>query len=598
AGLLTDVARVGLAGVFGAALIAGGARLERSNLPAAWSGAARTLPNIFVAAGLTVLNGAVFAAGAYYGIISPLLALSSYLAVAALAVALSMRFGRLVAAIGLVGAYFGPLFTGASGGSVSLLLAYSAAITAGALTLIRLRGWPRLLPIAVIGASFWGLAGLSDEEPAFAIPVYALALAATGVFFGMRAAAVRVEVDLSKPSRILKTLVAEHASLGAAFLFALLGGGLIWLDVLGGVSGSTLGGLLLFCGGSLVVAWLRPGYGLLAPMGSAIAIASLLVWPETGSSLIALVIAIAIGFGGLGTYFVLRPQGAENGSPSLAVAAALTPPAALFVPISGLFHGASGFWWGYAAAACAVGYIAVLEALKNRSDGFEGAPLTGAAFALGAFLSAVLVPFAFLEGLWLGGAFAVLSLGICVVQARFQLRVLEILGPFAVAGAVTLLMRPGFLSGSEISAVPIFNELLFGYGAAIAALGAGAWMMRRSMPLRRANLAGALVLGFGLLGLEIRHLAQGGDLFVPGLSLGEVSGYAITYLGLAVSFAWRLSSHSFLFRLAERIGAGIGAGASVAALFILASEPAIGLPIFNLLFVSFAMPGLLMAAYA
>jgi len=223
---------------------------------------------------------------------------------------------------------------------------------------------------------------------------------------------------------------------------------------------------------------------------------------------------------------------------------------------------------------------------------------TAAAFALGALLSAVLAPFAFLQGLWLGSALAVLALGICLIYARFPLAILKLCGPLAVAGAIGLLMRPWLFDDVSISPVPIFNELLFGYGIAIGALGLGAWFTRGTKRLHEASLGGALILTFALLGLEIRHFAQDGDLYADGVSLGEMSGYAVTYLGMAASFAWQLSARGWLFKLAEHIGALFGALAVLLAVFLLPSEAALGVPVLNLLLVAFAMPAILMAGYA
>ena len=191
-----------------------------------------------------------------------------------------------------------------------------------------------------------------------------------------------------------------------------------------------------------------------------------------------------------------------------------------------------------------------------------------------------------------------LALGICLIYQRFSLPILKICGPLAVAGSLAFLMRPWLFEQTVISTTPIFNELLFGFGIAIAALALAAWISVRSERLHQATLAGALILGFALIGLEIRHFAHGGNIYVDQLSLSEVSGYAITYLGMAVSFAWRLSTRGVLYKFAEYAGAGLGALSLVVSGFLLTSEAAPGVPILNLLFPAFAMPALLLAIYA
>lgn len=598
AGLLNDVARVSLGGAFGLVLVGLGFQAGKWPLVQSGSGATQILPSILAAAGITVLNGAVFTAGALYGLIPPLIALASYLLVAMFAVGLAMRFGRWVAALGLVGAYFGPLFTGADDGSVTLLLAYAAGVTGGALTLVRLRGWPQLILIALIGAGFWGLSGHDASTPDFVLPVYALGLAGMGIFFGLRAARDAFEVNLAKPLSVIEGVLAKDASLGAAFLFTLLGGALIWLDMMVGFTLPALGALAGFAGAAIMLAWRYKGYVWLAPIGGGLVMAGLLFWPSEGDLLVKAVLAVVAGFGGLGTWLALNPPAGQTRAPELAATAALVPAGALFVPVSGLYEGVTGFWWGYAALCVAVLFVAVLEVIKRESASFEGNEKTAAAFALGALLSSVLAPFAFLSGLWLGSAMAVLALGICAVHLRFPLPVLRLCGPLAIAGTLALLMRPWLLEGTVISTTPIFNELLFGFGIAIGSLSLGAWLSRATKQLYQSAVGGALILGFALIGLEIRHLAQAGDLYSMEVSLGEASGYAVTYLGMAASFSWRFSARGRLFALAEHIAAMIGVLAVLVGLFLLPIEPALGWPIANLLFAVLAMPGLLMAAYA
>ena len=602
AGLLGPAARVGGAALFGFALVGAGARANGSSLVKEGRGASRYLPAILVAAGITVLNGAVFAAGALYELIPPLMAFASYVGVAGFAIILSLRFGSWVAGLGLVGAYFGPLFTGADGGSVTLLLAYSAGVTATAFLIAMIRGWPHLLVIAFGGAAFWGLAGLASNTPDFVLPAYALALLALGAVLGSPIGRDRFDMWMPKGdklsrSKIMRRILSQGICIGAMCVFALLSGWLLFADFINGFSVDALWAIYAYAGIALTLAWWDRGYGLLAPIAGVLIIASLLFWPGGGDQLVQAVLITVAGFGGAGSLMALFPKKTGEASAELAGTAAITPVAALFVPVSGVFADVSGFLWGYLALCLAVGFVAVVEYLKRENAAFEGKEKIAAAFALGAFLSATLAPFAFLEGLWLGSALGVLALGICLIYKRFPLQILHICGPLAVAGAVALLMRPWLLDQTQVSATPIFNELLFGFGIAIIALGAASWVSKDTERLHQATLGGALILGFALLGLEIRHFAQGGNLYADGVQLSEMSGYAVTYLGMAVSFAWRLSSRGRLYQVAEYAGAMMGTGALILGLFLLTREPASGAPIFNLLFVALAMPALLLTAY-
>lgn len=593
AGLLNDAMRVGLGALFGGGLIAAAYRAETWALVKNGEGAVALLPSILVAAGVTVLNGAVYAAGALYGLVSPILALAGFIAVAAIAVALSLHFGRWVAALGFIGGYVGPLLTGGEDGSITLLMAYAAGLTAGALVLVRLRGWWQLLPITLIGAGFWGLAGITGDVPEFAVPLYALAITVAGLVFGEAPASVPIAIPFGPGARLKHLFRMNPASLLAAYLFAMLSGTFLIGALLTQSDQFPVLALMTFAGLSLFAGARRIGYSFIPLIGAGTSLLALLVWPHGEMSEIIAVAATALGFGAIGSLLALR----NSPNIGLNAAAALTPAAALFIPISDPLKYVSGFWWGYGAVAVAVALTGVLGLIRKSSPDYKGVETQAAIYAIGASLAIALAPFAFLDGLWLGSALGVVALVIALIARRFPVGILGLCAQLAIAGSVAFLIRPWLIDQSTISTVPIFNELLFGFGIAIAAI-AGAAFLAQSKSLQRAGIGGALVLGFTLIGLEIRHFAQGGDLYAPGISLGELSGYAIAYFGMAASLAWRLSKQSWLFRLIERVAFITGSLAVFIALFVVFDTQLGQIPIFNLLLPAIAMPALLLAGYA
>ena len=134
--------------------------------------------------------------------------------------------------------------------------------------------------------------------------------------------------------------------------------------------------------------------------------------------------------------------------------------------------------------------------------------------------------------------------------------------------------------------------------AAANDLFAGSRLFENSKQTRQAFEAGALILVFVLIALTIRHIAGEGTLDGPFAGIGEASAYAIAYLGMAASFAWRLSDKAQLFKFAEYVAAVIGTVAIAMAASHIGRGPVGSMPIINLLAAGFAMPALLLAAYA
>jgi uncharacterized membrane protein len=597
AGLFGPVARIISAVILGAGLIAAALRSESWALVKSADTSVRHLPSILAGAGVISLYGAAIGAGFLYDLVPPLVALGLLIAASVVAVLLSLRFGPLLAALGLTGAYVAPLLTGAIDGSAVPLLPYAALVTAAGLTLMRLKGWRAGMWIILPGAAFWGWVALAGADPAreWAIPAYALGLAAMGLLFGERDADAKV--DWPQQWLDIKNLPgAATSSILAAHLFFLLAGGLIWLS---GIDKShapvvVTSALALLGGFALLASWQRAGYALITPLAGGITLVCLLVWSAMVPNLAYACVAAALGFGLGGTAVMSRLQVKAP----VATAAALVPPAALFIAFWRHNALSPGFEWGFAALLMACGFGAVLDWMRRRDPQFKNHPGGASLYAIGIVLSAGLAPFLVLSGLWLGPAMAVVAVAIALVCRRFNLPILVWAGPVAVAAATGLLIRPGMLSGMMIAPTPILNEMTAGFAIAIAALLGGAWLSKARPRMRRAYEAGALILGFSLVGLTIRHIAGGGVLNGPFAGLGEASSYAIAYLGMAISFAWRLRGPSVVWRVFEGIAVVLG----LLGIFIAFTElpnTSLGyMPIANLLFPAFAMPAILLGVYS
>ncbi|MEM1150640.1 MAG: DUF2339 domain-containing protein [Pseudomonadota bacterium] len=593
AGWFGPLARTLSAGAFGLGLIAGSFRAARMPMIKEAGNALKFLPHILAGAGLIALFGTALAAGALYGFVPPLIALALFAAVSIGGLALALRFGPVVAALALAGAYLAPLFTGASGGSALMILPYAASVTGLGLFLIRLRAWRFVSWVALLGTGFWALAAMtapSAQSEAWAVPAYSLATGGLALWLAAPLATAPVLLP-GKLSSLAWLLRQRGEAVLVAHLFWGLTGVMVLLSAFDWPGSLTaVSAVGLFGGIGLFAAWRRDGFGLLAPGSALICLTGLALWPADLPSLWAGAAATGLGFGGLG---LLAQSGKAVRAP-LAVTSAVVPTVALGI----------AFWRGGLEPSFLLGLLALLIAAcagwwldrKRVSEGgLDAHPGAAAAYAIGLALSAALAPFLVLEDLWLGPALTVVAACIAFVHRRFPLMSVRGAATAAAAGATLLMLRPGLLNSLDVAGPPLANTLTAAGLLAVAALAAGSFALRSHRGARQALEGAALLTFFGSLGLVIRHGAGADSVFDGRVSLAEASGHAIAYFGSAVGLAWRGRSGGVIWRIGECVAFVIASAALFAALSAVDSDPAGRWPIFNLLLPAFAIPALFMA---
>ena len=193
-GLLTPPVRVILAVLLGIGLCAGAeflARREPEGEGTARGGA--PVPQALAAAGSATIFAALYAAYQLYGLIPSSLAFPLLAATSIATVALSLRHGVFVAALGLVGAYAVPALVASDAPHALPLFAYLAFITAGLLAVMRHRGWWGLAWPALAAAYGWVMLWLSLQSAHPETPVVGIyILAQIGLFAGFRRGVPRV----------------------------------------------------------------------------------------------------------------------------------------------------------------------------------------------------------------------------------------------------------------------------------------------------------------------------------------------------------------------------------------------------------------------
>jgi len=127
-----------------------------------WRGAlARSRASRAVSGGVSILFGAAYGFAPLYGLWPPSVAFPALAAVSFAGLALSLRSGPLVAAIGLAGSYASPILVATDQPWAPGLYLYLLAVTAAALGVVRFTAWVWLGWTATVGAALWVLLGVA-----------------------------------------------------------------------------------------------------------------------------------------------------------------------------------------------------------------------------------------------------------------------------------------------------------------------------------------------------------------------------------------------------------------------------------------------------
>lgn len=176
-GMLGPGPRCGLAGLLGLALIAGAEWLRGwENVP---SKVADQAAPALAAGGVAVLFGAAYGAGVLYAMVPPLVGFGMMAAASLVGLALSLRHGQVVAAVGLIGAFVTPALVQTDNPSLPGLFCYLLFVTVAALAVVRYTAWIWLGWATTIAGAVWvlvaiaGGVGTDAWAPALFVPATA-----------------------------------------------------------------------------------------------------------------------------------------------------------------------------------------------------------------------------------------------------------------------------------------------------------------------------------------------------------------------------------------------------------------------------------------
>ena len=544
----------------GLALIAGAFWLRRR--PVVAMPFADYGPSALAAGGVATLFAAAYGVGPLYGLVPSPVGFGLMALVAVAGLGLSLLFGQMVAALGLLAAFATPALVQTKDPSLPGLFGYLLVVSAACWGVVRYTAWTWLGWGAALAGAAWVM--LTSGAPA-------ADAWAPGLF---------VPAAVALTLALLPEAAVAHP-VGRRFAWApLVMLGLAGL-VLASVSqdGAARAGLLMLAPIAMVKAWREPRLAWLPMVTAGLSVLALLAWflPVVQAT------AEAITIEGVVQAILPGPFAPEAIIPFLQVAAGIA-----------VLHAAAGLWGErrtpspLAWAALTAGVpVLVLAAAYMRVGRFQ--PESAWALAAG-LLAAGLVGAAGLArregsiqraGVHAAGAVAALSLGCAIVLDAAWLTVaLALMLPalawieaaaglpalrrvaLVLAGVVLvrLVLNP-YLPGYAVGAAPVLNALLIAYGIpavcfALAARLFGARLVgARRDALVDVLVAGACLFGGLLLLLEIRQWQHKRAMWTANPGFGEAAwmvtvlgAYALALQALAargasavLGVAWRLA---------------------------------------------------------
>ncbi|MEZ5831557.1 MAG: DUF2339 domain-containing protein [Dongiaceae bacterium] len=521
-GLLGPGMRVVLGLLLGVVLLVAGDFMRRKSA---------TIGQALTAAAIADLYASLFAATALYQLIAPALAFAVLAALTFVAIGLALRHGPFVGLVGLAGGFLTPALVSTGEPHPAILFGFLYLLQLGALWLERQRGWWYLPAIANAGGLGWALLVISMVLPASnwiddaALPVYLIVVAASVFWLSPRATASLAR----SPTRIV--------SLASAVAVALLM--LLWLVEGNFQPGDWAFAALLAVIGA-VSGRLRPEHEIAAFALASVPVLGLLTWnlsyhPGVELDLYLWIAGLVGVLGTAGGYGLL--WGARNperwsllsavyGAAVLAIAYWRLRGVDLLLP------------WSIICLIVSAVHLVFAERLRiwRFKDRFYRRAFGVHALACAGFLAAA-VPL-WVEREWLPVFWSLLLPLIAWVANKIDEPWLR-RGLWVAAPAVLIaVLVSGFPAGER----PIFNWLAWGLGVPTLCFIATAWLVRRASDLRLMLMlqAGALILGFLLVTLEIRHLFHGAAFKSAPLGFAEAGTLTLLWGVLALA-TWRIA---------------------------------------------------------
>ena len=497
------------------------------------------VPQALAAAGSATVFASLYAAHQLYGLLPSFAAFPLLAVTAAATVAISLRHGPFVAALGLVGAFAVPLLVQSDAPHALPLFTYLTLVGAGSLTVLQYRAWPWLAWIWISGAVFWVLLWLASAADPEAPVVGGFLLIQFGLFAALRLGVPGVGFLAGAEDSTPVRAVTQSAFWALAIaMFALVH-----------ADSSSAGSLVCAVAATIILLWFSyrdVALDRVIAVAAALPLALLASWPLPAPApmvetvlrvgppaqvthFAGFAVAIAVLLGGV---FLLLPRVARPGR--WAALSATAPVLILAIAYWRLKQFGFDIAWSAAALALAGAALGAAASVGRRRTGAVEIEIALAFYAVAVLGGTILAATFALPAPWLSVALALHLPAIGWVEGRVRVPVLRhlALGVAAIV-LVRLVLNPWVLA-YELSPTPIFNWLLYGYGVPTLAFIAATRQFgsRADDLLVQALEAGAILFATLFLTLEIRHFFYA-RIDAPLQSLARDSVQTIVWLALA-----------------------------------------------------------------
>ncbi len=567
-GYLSPEVRVILAALFGFALI-GGAEKVRSRDD--W------VAQAMAAAGVAALYGALFAAVALYGMVSQTMAGIAAGALTAFAIGLSLRHRPFVAGLAFIGGFVSPAIIGSQTPNTPVLFGYLFAIAVGTMAVIRQRGWWMMGWGVLAGSAAWTVAWMFANVSG--LPWVALFLVAVAGLFVWTTWRRLGESD-NPPVEVAAMVWAALASTGV----------LLSVLILFDEGRQTAGWVALGAHGIGLYALGRwtPRFQYVAALAPILSLATLGLWwfdalrDGLGPLIITFGTLYAAGA------FALMWNAARPGFwAGLSVAAALAHFLFCWWTLRFVSEGTP---WGLISIGLAAPFLVGAERLARWRDRMAGATEALGFLAAGVtFFIAAAIPLE-LSREWITVAYAIELAAVAYIASALDLVAMRRLcWPLLAAVLIRFVLNPAVLH---------YDRVFWGYAVSIVALAVATRFLADDR-LRRAVAAGATLLAFVMLTLEVRLLFGPDDIEAREAAFFERSVYVAVWGAFALASLWvaRLR-HDLVALWAWRLSGSL-AVATVLVLQVLVANPIVEaadvgvLPIANGLLLAYAVPAVI-----
>jgi len=542
-----------------ALIVAGGfvGLSDRLRLKSAAQTEADYVPAALSAAGLAIAFGAIFAAYALYALVSPAVAFLGLGLVGLCALALSLRQGPFIAALGIAGSYVTPSLVQTSSPNAWTFFPYLLIIMASSFAVLRLRPWWWLGFASVAGSAAWAILWMHGpfvSQDSWPLGSYTLAFGALS-FLAIKG---NPDADESKDSWLQPMMMSPALQIGAVGAAATA----LVLSLLVFKTHHDVTSLVFFGMGMAAisaVAWFKQRQSIAVLAAAAVSFCTLFLWPEVADlrfeffdwhstilsdtearRYLSLMLMSGAAFGAFGLLGIFRKQP----STIWAVLAAVAPIAFIggaWLQVQSLL---TAYVWAILASALASLLLASVylrrsklrDLVENRAMGFCSVAI---AIALAFACDQVF------DGVWLTLSLATLALGFALLTKPLPVL---LLGPISAAFG-TLTAGRLFLSRELLSE---FHELpwgkhwpLYGYGIPIVLFWIASRILKKSNNQRSSTGLEAISLGLAisLVSLELRVLI-GGGIAQRGMTLLELSSHILAWMGAAFGLVYRQTIYS------------------------------------------------------